>query len=298
MKKKIDNITITNKSWEIENISISHNIVNYNSFEKRISKDNKELVRLHFGLSGNYDFKHRQLNSEFSFTGHHNNIMYSDGLEIEVINKSKQIETFGVNISTESFINIAQNGTDSLKRFSEDILRKKSVILSKHWKPNNFKIQSVINEIINCSYTNELKNLFLLSKSIELLVLQAELYNKRVETNFIKSNIDKQKLFEAKEVLLSTIDNPPTIVELSKLVNLNEYKLKKGFKELFGTTVFGYIHKIRMTLAKRLLLGTEKSAKEVAYEIGYSSPQHFSKAFKKEFGQTPNSIRNYPNRII
>ena len=156
------------------------------------------------------------------------------------------------------------------------------------WRPNNFKIQSVINEIINCSYTNELKDLFLLSKSIELLVLQADLYNKNIEVSFIKTTIDKQKLFEAKEILLLRVDSPPTIVELSKLVNLNEYKLKKGFKELFGTTVFGYIHKTRMTLAKSLLLGTEKSAKEVAYETGYSSPQHFSKAFKKEFGQTPN----------
>ena len=266
--------------------------------EKTYLKTKRDLVRLHFGLSGDYDFKYKQLNSEFSFTGHHNNIIYSDGLEIEVFNKSKRIETFGINFSTESFINIAQNGTNSLKRFSEKVLSKESAILSDNWRPNNFKIQTVINEIINCSYTNELKDLFLLSKSIELLVLQAELYNKKVETYFIKSNIDKQKLFEAREVLSSTIDNPPTIVELSKLVNLNEYKLKKGFKELFGTTVFGYIHKTRMTLAKRLLLGTEKSAKEVAYEAGYSSPQHFSKAFKKEFGQTPNSIRNYPNRTI
>lgn len=298
MKKTLDNVTVTNKSWELENISISHNIVDYNSFGKNVSKDNKDLVRLHFGLNGNYDFKYKQLNSEFSFTGHHNNIMYSDGLEIEVLNKSKRIETFGINFSVESFINIAQNGTDSLRCFSEKVLNKKSAILSDQWKPNNFKIQSVINEIINCSYTNELKDLFLLSKSIELLVLQAELYNKKVETNFIKSNIDKQKLFEAKEILSFKIDNPPTIVELSKLVNLNEYKLKKGFKELFGTTIFGYIHKTRMTLAKRLLLGTEKSAKEVAYETGYSSPQHFSKAFKKEFGKTPNSIRNYPNRTI
>jgi len=79
---------------------------------------------------------------------------------------------------------------------------------------------------------------------------------------------------------------------------LNEYKLKKGFKELFGTTVFGYIHQIRMDLAKRLLLGTSKTAKEIAYETGYGSPQHFSKAFKEQFGIPPNSIRNVPNSTI
>ena len=298
MKTTFNNGSITSKSWKLDNISISHNVVDYNSFGKNVSKNEKELVRLHFGLSGNYDFKHKQLNSEFSFTGHHNNIMYSDSLEIEILNKSKRIETFGVNFSTDFFLSIAQNGTDSLKRFSEKILNKESAILSTQWRPNNFKIHAVISEIINCSYTNELKDLFLLSKSIELLVLQADLYNKKADLSCIKSSIDKKKLFEAKEILILKIDNPPTIVELSKLVNLNEYKLKKGFKELFGTTVFGYVHKTRMALAKSLLLETDKSAKEVAYETGYSSPQHFSNTFKKEFGTSPDSIRNNPKSAI
>lgn len=144
--------------------------------------------------------------------------------------------------------------------------------------------------ILYCKYIDELKDLFLLSKSIELLVLQAELYELKTIDAFIKSNSDKKKLFEAKEILRLRMDNPPTISELSKLININEYKLKKGFKEVFGTTVFGYIHHSRMNLAKRLLLGTDKSAKEIAYETGYSSPQHFSKAFKKEFGNTPEIL--------
>ena len=131
MKRSFNNSTISNKSWEIENISICHNIVDYSSFGKNVSKNEKELVRLHFGLSGIYDFKYKQLNSIFYFTGHHNNIMYSDGLEIEILNKSKRIETFGVNFTTESFVNIAQNGTDSLKRFSEKVLNKESAILSR-----------------------------------------------------------------------------------------------------------------------------------------------------------------------
>jgi len=167
--------------------------------------------------------------------------------------------------------------------------------LSSNWRTNNFKIQQVINEIIHCSYKDELKHLFLLSKSIELLVLQAELYEKRSDNQYIKSEQDRRKLIETKELLLLRIDNPPTIVELSKLIGINEYKLKKGFKELFGTTIYGYIHDCRMTLAKRLLLGTSKSAKEIAYDTGYSSPQHFSNAFKKKFGVTPNSVRIAPD---
>lgn len=254
-------------------------------------------MRLHFGLSGNYDFNYKQLNSSFQLHGQHNNIIYSNGLELEVFNKSKRIETFGINFTTDFFINIAQNGNTSLKKLAEKVINKKNAILSNEWRPNNFKIQQAINEILFCEYSDELKDLFLLSKSIELLVLQADLYE--LETDkFIKSETDKKKLFEAKEILNIRMENPPTISELSKLINLNEYKLKKGFKELFGITVFGHIHKSRMNLAKRLLLGTDKSAKEVAYETGYSSPQHFSKAFKTEFGASPNSIRKNPDCTI
>lgn len=292
----VDNIKnrIT-RTWELNNIQISHNLMEYHTFGKIKSENDTNCVRLHFGLQGSYDFSFTQLNSSFSLSGHHNNIMYSDGLEIEVHNKSKRIETFGINFTTETFIEIGQNGNEPLKRFTENVINGKSTILSNEWKTNNFKIQQVIHEILNCSYKDELKDLFLLSKSIELLVLQAEVYNQETQSQFIKTRKDKEKLIEAKELLVNRIDNPPTIVELSKLIGINEYKLKKGFKELFGTTVFGYIHNSRMSMAKRLLLGTGKTAQEIAYETGYSSPQHFSTAFKNTFGVSPNSIRSNPD---
>jgi len=286
------------KSWELDNIFISHSIIDYHSFGKLTAQNDTEYVRLHFGLQGSYDFRMAQLNSSFSLSGHHNNIMYSKGLELEVFNKSKRIETFGVNFNTDTFIEIGQNGNDPLKRFTESVINKHNAILSPNWKNNNFKIQQVIQEIINCAYTDELRNLFLLSKSIELLVLQADLYEQQADNQFIKLERDKRKLIEAKELLTAKLSNPPTIIELSKLVGINEYKLKKGFKELFGTTIFGYIHASRMSLAKRLLLGTDKSAKEIAYETGYTSPQYFSNAFKKQFGVTPNSVRKNPDSTI
>ena len=298
MNKPINIKKVVSKSWELDKVYISHNIIDYNSLGVTKSKNETEFVRLHFGLQGSYNFKFTQLNSSFQLSGHHNNIMYSEGLEIEVENKTERIETFGVNFITEYFIEIAKHGNEPLKELAEKVMNQENAILSPEWKTNNFKIQSVVNEIINCQYSKELKNLFLLSKSIELLVLQAELYNTKQSQSFIKSERDKTKLMEAKELLTSKIDKPPTLSELSKLVALNEYKLKRGFKELFGTTVFGYIHHCRMNLAKNLLLDTSKSAKEIAYEIGYSSPQHFSKAFKNQFGLPPNSIRNSPDYII
>tara|TARA_R110002096_G_scaffold236590_6_gene427367 strand:+ start:56 stop:955 length:900 start_codon:yes stop_codon:yes gene_type:complete len=288
----------TSNLWKLNKLQISHNIIDYNSLGLNTSKNETEFVRLHFGLQGAYDFKFTQLNASYQLSGHHNNILYSDGLEIAVENKSKRIETFGINYNTDFFIEIAQNGNESLKRLAEKVINKENAILSPEWKTNNFKIQSVINEIIHCPYSEGLKDLFLLSKSIELLVLQAELYEHQGNKSYIKDDNDRKKLLDAKELLTARIDNPPTLSELSKLVSLNEYKLKKGFKELNGTTVFGYIKHIRMNLAKTLLLETTKTAKEIAYETGYGSPQHFSKAFKEQFGIAPKSIRNFPDSTI
>ena len=283
------------RTWNLDKMAISHNVIEYGHLGKMKSTNDSDCVRLHFGLQGSYQFHYSQLRSSFDLGGSHNNIMYSDGLEIEIENRSKRIETFGINFTTESFIEIAHNGNKPLKRFADKVLRKENSILSEQWKTNNFRIQQVIHEILDCPYQAELQDLFLLSKSIELLVLQADLYQRDAHQLFIKTAKDRDKLIEAKELLTSRMENPPTIIELSKLTGINEYKLKRGFKELFGTTIFGYIHQTRMRLAQKLLLGTDKSAKEIAYETGYNSPQHFSTAFKKEYGVSPNSMRENPD---
>ena len=283
--------------WELDTLIMNHNVIDYNSCESVSTKSDDEYVRMHFGLLGHYEFDFHNLNTTYNLSGHHNNILYSQGLEMTVRNKSERIETFGVNFKPTTFLSIAQNGNDPLKQLAEKVLNKTNTILSPNWKSNSIQIQQIIQDILHCPYTNGLKNLFLFSKSLELLVLQAELYGEGKELPFIKTENDRKKLVEARDYLSLHLENPPSLNELSKLVGLNEYKLKRGFKELFQTTVFGFIHHERMQQAKRLLLDTDKSAKEIAYATGYSSPQHFSAAFKREFGVSPKSVRNNPDSI-
>jgi AraC-like DNA-binding protein len=78
------------------------------------------------------------------------------------------------------------------------------------------------------------------------------------------------------------------------MVGLNEYKLKRGFKETFNTTVFGYLADQRLNLAQQYLRDTDKTAAEISAELGYCTPQHFNNAFKRKFGFTPYSVRNNP----
>lgn len=288
----------SNQTWTLDDISLSYNIIDYtNHAVVQVSKDNAS-VRLHFGLQGKYSFHLNQIDRRYDLVGHHNNMIYSQGLDMSVHNKSDRIITFGIEFTKDAFIGISKHGNDPLKRLTDRILKNENSILSDQWKTNTIDIQRVIDEIVTCPYQKELRDLFLWSKTLELVVLQASLYDDYSVIPFIRSARDQKLLAEAKDILDARIDSPPSIAELSKLSGVNEFKLKKGFKELFGTTIFGYIHHNRMRLARKLLLETQKSAKEIAFETGYSSPQHFSNAFKKEFGVTPNSIRNRPDSAI
>jgi AraC-like DNA-binding protein len=87
------------------------------------------------------------------------------------------------------------------------------------------------------------------------------------------------------------MDMPPSLKELAKLSGLNEYKLKKSFKEVYNTTVFGYLSDHRLNEARKKLESSNKSIAEIAYDLGYSSPQHFAKAFKEKFGLTPKFVQ-------
>ena len=288
---------VSSQHWQIEGIEIGHNVMAYEGTGTLIANSDTERIRMHFGLQGGYSFYCPQLDSSYDLLGHHNNLLYTKGLELEVTNKSECLETFGINFTPEAFIKIGQSGNEVLKRFTEKVIRQENTILSPHWQTNHLKMQEVIQEILHCPYDNALKDLFLLSKSVELLVIQADLYQNAPTRSVIQSTTDHRKLLEAKELLQQNMENPPTIVELSRLVGINEFKLKKGFKELFRTTVFGYVFHQRMSRAKQLLLDTQKPVKEIAYEIGYSSPQHFSNAFRRRYGVAPNRVRKNPDVV-
>lgn len=71
---------------------------------------------------------------------------------------------------------------------------------------------------------------------------------------------------------------------------LNEFKLKKGFKMLFGQTVFGYAHQLKMQLSRDMLMTQNMNVNETAELLGYSTPNHFSSAFKKMYGFCPGKL--------
>jgi AraC family transcriptional regulator, transcriptional activator of the genes for pyochelin and ferripyochelin receptors len=287
--------TVNMTTWQCDDIVLGHALSTYNKYTSFTAGREDDVVRFHFGLKGNYSFTHKQLNQSFDLIGGHHNIMYSKGFEMTVQNHTLEIETFGIQFPRELFIQFTEQANEPLQRFAEAILAGKNALISEHWGAINSPVQGVIQQVLNCSYTGHLKKLFLLSKSIELLVLCADIYqNTEKKDAFIKNRTDKEKIIAVRDLINERLSTPPNLTEISKLVGLNEYKLKRGFKETFNTTVFGYLADQRLQLAQRFLRDTDKTAAEIALELGYSTPQHFNNAFKKKFGITPFSVRNNP----
>lgn len=105
------------------------------------------------------------------------------------------------------------------------------------------------------------------------------------------SNFEHQALLSAKDLLTKQYLSPPTIQELSRMVALNEYSLKKGFKLLFGKTIFDFVRCLRMDNARHLLEDSSMSIGQVASMVGYTNASHFARAFRSEYGINPKDFR-------
>ncbi|HWB27202.1 MAG TPA: AraC family transcriptional regulator [Chitinophagaceae bacterium] len=295
LQQQFENGIRTSTTWQCGDIKIGHAVSVCNGFSSFSGSSNNDVVRLHFGLKGDYKFSYKQLGRAYDLAGSHHNIMYSKGFDIVVENKTLELETFGIQFPPELFIQFTRNAGEPLQAFAESIMAGKNVMLSENWGAISPAIQQVIQQVIHCSYAGELKNLFLLSKSIELLVLCAESYKAANQKElFIKNKSDKEKIIAVRDLVNDRLHCPPNLSEIAKAVGLNEYKLKRGFKETFNTTVFGYLAEQRLHLAHQYLRDTGKTAAEIAADLGYATPQHFNNAFKKKFGFTPYSVRNNP----
>ena len=104
---------------------------------------------------------------------------------------------------------------------------------------------------------------------------------------------DVERIHHASKILLSNLGEPPSLLALSRLVGLNDYKLKIGFRQVFGTTVFGYLYQHRMQQAQALLKVGKCSVSDVAGLVGYTNLSAFSTAFKRKFGMSPNTYKKH-----
>ncbi len=150
----------------------------------------------------------------------------------------------------------------------------------------------VLESLLNHTYSGSMENIYINAQTQILLLYSLECMLGERDVNafqckFLANEADREKIIRAREVLLQHIGEPLTIRELSRKVAINECYLKKGFKEMFGTTIFDFYQSQRMEHARYLLYEKGLSVTDVSVLLGYSSISHFSTAFKKHTGLKP-----------
>lgn len=103
---------------------------------------------------------------------------------------------------------------------------------------------------------------------------------------------DIRKLREARDLLINNLEKDfPSIKEFALQIGTNTFKLKYGFKELYGTSVYRFLKNERLRKAKMLIQYGDRPFKSIAHMTGFKSVPHFSRTFKKQFGYTPTELR-------
>lgn len=151
-----------------------------------------------------------------------------------------------------------------------------------------------LRQILHCPYRGFIRQMFLESKVWELmaLVLEQEIeaqLGKRPFADLKPDDVDR--VHYAKDILLQHLNNPPSLAQLARQVGLNECTLKRGFRQVFGATAFGYLHDYRLEQARQLLQERRLNVSEVAHTVGFSSCSHLSKAFRQKYGVSPKQYQ-------
>jgi len=183
----------------------------------------------------------------------------------------------------------SRNAVDTV---SDDILNFRRKSSFTKILPLCGKARMVLEALLNHNYSDSLENIYI-NAQIQMLLLYSldcmigEKDIDVINCKFLANEMDREKIVKAREILIQHIGEPITIKELSRKVAINECYLKKGFKEMFGTTIFDFYQGQRMEHARYLLYEKGLSVTDVSMLLGYSSISHFSTAFKKHTGLKP-----------
>ena len=146
----------------------------------------------------------------------------------------------------------------------------------------------ILKQILRWPYQGITRQFYLEAKVLELLALHFDQMLTTSSAAPLPSG-DIDRIYQAQSILVQDMTNPPSLLELARRVHLNDRKLKEGFRQVFGTTVFGYLYHYRMQQARKLLQESNMTVQETAKCVGYASRSSFVAAFKKHFKVTPSS---------
>lgn len=147
----------------------------------------------------------------------------------------------------------------------------------------------VLSQMMNYNLHPSIKELYIKAKVYELIALY---FNKSSDADieqcpFLVDEDNVRRIRDAKEIMISRMAEPPTLTELADEIGLSLKKLKEGFRQIYGDSVFSFLFDYKMEYARKMLETGKHNVNEVGLKVGYSTSSHFIAAFKKKYSTTP-----------
>jgi AraC-like DNA-binding protein len=254
------------------------------------------IITLQFLLSGNSLTEKIQDQQPLTYYANQHNILYYSNFEAQHEHTpSDNIQLVRIHVNPVLFLKLLPE-SELFDSFRQDILNGNPGKISSSNLPLTPAMLAIIRDIKNIQSTGYYRRWMIEAKVIELLMLQFEQFEQysqteNSQTRKLLRKKDIEIMEHAREIIMNNIQSPCSLIDLAHKVGTNEFYLKKKFKEVYGTTVFGYLFQQRMEEARKLLLSGEMNINQIAIHLGYKNANHFSAAFKKQYGFSPSELR-------
>ncbi|MEM7658174.1 MAG: AraC family transcriptional regulator [Bacteroidota bacterium] len=283
----------------MENIHIGYGDLWMQDLTELAFEAEGESVEMHFALCGHTKAEERRGRRGFEFHPNQHNLIFASHFHGKTLYAARaRIQVFEVNLLPTYFQRFLPEEDQLFRSFRLSLTHKQTTSLRPYNYPVTSTMHSLIQDIMQCRRKGHFKRMFLEAKVTELLMLQLEqLAEEHAPSLYRMNRQEVERLQAVKTYLQQHLDSPFTLFQLATEFGTNEFALKKGFKSLFGTTVFTFWQNEKMKQARHWLLEEQLTVSDIADRIGYQHPQHFSTAFKRHFGYPPSQLRKGKNGL-
>ena len=287
------NKSVAKSSFEETKVDEGVLVLAYKNEESEVQSLEKEIdsdyIQFHFCVKGSSQFVFNEGRYRLNILEENSLLLYNPQQDLPInleINPNSWMVS--VLISIKNFHGLFSQEADYITFLSEDNKDK------KYYKDGVISpsMAIVLNQLINFNLNQSIKSLYFKGKAYELLSLY---FNRSEDADieqcpFLVDETNVIKIRKAKDIIVSRMAEPPSLQELADETGLSLKKLKEGFKQIYGDSVFSFLFDYKMEVARKLLEAGNDNVNEVGHKVGYSTSSHFIAAFKKKYGTTPKKF--------
>jgi AraC-like DNA-binding protein len=284
-KESTKGVIFTSDDIEI----VMYDNANMEDFGKATFLEGKSSFNLLFLLSPDIHLNANHCGTQFKFQKNQYILHYtSEESQAELWTNQETLKYLQIQIKYQYIFNLIDPESN---RESEEILKQmvdnQFIFLHKKTPPDmTVEMHMILTEIVSYYRKGVMQKLFMEAKIIKLLILVFEQFNEKNTSE----DLSKTPLI-IKKFVDENFHRNLKIEEISKILGINETKIRKEFKIHYQKTIMDYISELRMLKAKKLIINKDLMIKEIAIDCGYEYVQNFTRAFKKKFGVSPEKLR-------